>query len=59
MHDEQARRAEPGDYITGEWDNGHLIQGTWYSSDGVKKGFLSFGKGGDPGRDHVFEKCAR
>ena len=59
MHDENARTASPGDYITGEWDKGHLIQGKWYGADGTVKGTLIFGKAGDPERDHSFKPCTR
>ena len=59
MHDDKAREATAGDYITGEWDNGHLIQGKWYGADGTVKGTIILGKAGDPEKDHIFEKCTR
>jgi Bacterial surface proteins containing Ig-like domains len=43
-HDERGRRAEAGDYIIGEWDNGHLIQGRWYDSANNVKGSIIVGK---------------
>lgn len=50
-HDEKGRIAEVGDYINGEWDHGHLIQGKWYDSKNQVKGVISIGKAGNPEAD--------
>lgn len=57
MHDSKAREAQPSDYIIGEWENGHLIQGKWYSADGSLIEVILIGKALDPESDHIFEKC--
>lgn len=57
VHDSKAREAKPGDYIIGEWENGHLIQGKWYSADGSLIEVLLIGKAPNPEGDHIFEKC--
>lgn len=51
VHDEKERIAEVGDYISGEWDHGHLIQGKWYDSKNQVKGVISIGKAGNPEAD--------
>lgn len=58
MHDAKERMAEPGDYVVGEWQNGHLIQGKWYCADGTLKEVVIIGKAPDPETDHVLGKCA-
>lgn len=58
MHDTKERMAEPGDYVVGEWQNGHLIQGKWYCADGTLKEVVIIGKAPDPETDHVLGKCA-
>lgn len=57
MHDLEERIAEPGDYIKGDWTNGHLNYGEWYSSDGTKKGFIQLGDHQDTNLDHQLGKC--
>ena len=42
--DPKGRIAEPGDYVIGEFSDGHLVQGTWYGSDNVVKGSVLIGK---------------
>ena len=42
--DPKGRVAEPGDYVIGEWADGHLVQGIWYDSAGQVKGSVIIGK---------------
>lgn len=42
--DPKNRMASPGDYVVGEWSEGHLVQGVWYGSDGKAKGSILLGK---------------
>lgn len=42
--DPKGRVAEPGDYVIGEFSEGHLIQGIWYGLDGQVKGSIIIGK---------------
>ena len=42
--DPKKRVAEAGDYIIGEWSEGHLVQGIWYGSDNQVKGSVIIGK---------------
>lgn len=42
--DPKKRVAEAGDYVIGEWSNGHLVQGIWYGSDNQVKGSIIIGK---------------
>ena len=42
--DPKGRVAEAGDYVIGEWSNGHLVQGIWYGSDNQVKGSIIIGK---------------
>ena len=42
--DPKSRMAEPGDYVIGEWSDGHLVQGIWYGSDNTVKGSIIIGK---------------
>lgn len=42
--DPKGRMASPGDYVIGEWSNGHLVQGIWYGSDNQVKGSILIGK---------------
>lgn len=42
--DPKGRVAEPGDYVIGEWSDGHLVQGIWYDSTGQVKGSVIIGK---------------
>lgn len=43
-HDPSGRIAEPGDYVIGEWYDGHLVQGIWYDTNGQRKGSILIGK---------------
>lgn len=43
--DSKGRIAQPGEYIVGEWDNGHLVQGRWFKKDGTKEAII-IGKAG-------------
>lgn len=42
--DPKKRVAEAGDYVIGEWADGHLIQGIWYGSDNQVKGSIIIGR---------------
>lgn len=42
--DPKARVAQPGDYVVGEWSEGHLVQGIWYGADNKAKGSILIGK---------------
>lgn len=42
--DPKGRVAEPGDYVIGEWSDGHLVQGIWYGADNQVKGSIIIGK---------------
>ena len=42
--DPKSRMAEPGDYVIGEFADGHLVQGIWYGSDNTVKGSIIIGK---------------
>lgn len=35
--DSKNRVAQSGEYVIGEWDNGHLVQGRWFKRDGSKE----------------------
>lgn len=41
--DSKGRIADAGDYVIGEWNNGNLVQGRWYGSDGNVKGSIIIG----------------
>lgn len=56
-HDEKGRVAAAGDYIIGEWDNGHLIQGRWYDSNNNLKETIVLGKTMNPQMDHSLGQC--
>lgn len=43
--DPKGRVAQPGEYIVGEWENGHLVQGRWFKKDGSKEAVI-IGKAG-------------
>ena len=58
MHDPEKRMAQKGDYIKGDWTNGHLNYGEWYGADGVKKGNIELGDNAADA-DHVFAKCVK
>lgn len=59
MHDTRERTAESGDYIIGEWDHGHLIQGKWYDSNGQVKEVIILGKAPNPEADQILGKCVK
>ena len=42
--DPRRRKAEPGDYVVGEFIDGHLVQGVWYDSNGQRKGSILIGR---------------
>ena len=42
--DPKGRVAEAGDYVIGEFSEGHLVQGMWYGSDNTVKGSIIIGK---------------
>lgn len=42
--DPKGRVAEPGDYVIGEFSEGHLVQGIWYDCNNVVKGSIIIGK---------------
>ena len=42
--DPKGRVAEAGDYVIGEWSDGHLVQGIWYGADNQVKGSILIGK---------------
>ena len=42
--DPKKRVAEVGDYVIGEWSDGHLVQGIWYGADNQVKGSVIIGK---------------
>lgn len=43
--DPKGRTAQAGEYVIGEWDNGKLVQGRWFKSDGSKE-VIIIGKAG-------------
>lgn len=43
--DPKGRTAQPDEYVIGEWDNGHLVQGRWFKNDGSKEAII-IGKAG-------------
>lgn len=55
-HDQQNRMAQPGDYLIGEWDNGHLIQARWYDASNNLKETIVLGKAMNPEQDHSLGK---
>ena len=42
--DPKGRIADPGDYVIGEFSEGHLVQGIWYDADNQVKGSILIGK---------------
>ena len=42
--DPKKRIAEAGDYVIGEYSEGHLVQGIWYGADNQVKGSIIIGK---------------
>lgn len=51
-HDENGRMANVGDYIQGEWKNGHLLMGHWFGQDNIVKEYINIGNALDPESDH-------
>ncbi len=43
--DSKGRVAQPGEYVIGEWDNGHLVHGRWFKNDQSKERIV-IGKAG-------------
>ncbi len=58
-HDQQNRTAQPGDYLIGEWDNGHLIQARWYDASNNLKETIVLGKAMNPEQDHALGKFSK
>ena len=50
---------EPGDYVKGNWTQGHLNYGEWYSSEGTKKAFIQLGDHPDTDPDKLLGTCER
>ena len=59
MHDPEQRYAEAGDYIKGDWKQGHLNYGEWYSANGTKKAFIKLGDHPDTATDQKLGKCVK
>lgn len=59
MHDEEERFANPGDYIEGSWENGHLNYGTWYKADGSDSLFIQLKDHLNKEIDHQLGKCVK
>ena len=57
QHDSKERIAEPGDYIKGNWKNGHMNQGEWYSAKGEKKAYINLGDNPDVEADWELGTC--
>ena len=58
-HDPEQRYAEAGDYIKGDWKQGHLNYGEWYSASGTKKAFIKLGDHPDTAPDQQLGKCVK
>lgn len=43
--DPNGREAQAGEYVIGEWDNGHLVHGRWFKNDNTKESII-IGKAG-------------
>ena len=43
-NDPKKRVAEAGDYVIGEWADGHLVQGIWYGANNQVKGSVIIGR---------------
>lgn len=59
MHDPEGRMASAGDYIQGDWKDGHLNYGEWYGADGTLKAFLQLGDQPDTETDYPLGTCSR
>lgn len=55
-HDQKNRTAKAGDYLIGEWDQGHLIQARWYDSSNNLKETIVLGKAMNPEQDRSLYK---
>ena len=58
-HDSEGRYAEAGDYIKGDFKQGHLNYGNWYDASGNKKGFIQLGDHPDRAADQKLGKCVK
>lgn len=58
-HDADKRYAEAGDYITGDFKQGHLNYGNWYDASGNKKAFIQLGDHPDREADQKLGKCVK
>ena len=58
-HDPEARMAEAGDYIKGDWREGHLNYGEWYDAAGNKKAFIRLGDNPDTKSDQKLGTCVK
>lgn len=58
-HDEKARVAQPGDYLIGEWDNGHLVQARWYDAANNHKETIVLGKSMNPEKDQSLGRFSK
>ena len=58
-HDPEERYAEAGDYIKGDWRQGHLNYGEWYDKDGNKKAFIKLGDNPDVEADQKLGTCVK
>lgn len=56
LHDQKGRTAKAGDYLIGEWDQGHLIQARWYDSANNLKETIVLGKAMNPELDRSLYK---
>ena len=59
MHDPESRFADVGDYIKGDWKQGHLNYGEWYDAEGNKKAFIRLGDHPDVESDQKLGKCQK
>lgn len=59
MHDSEERTALAGDYIVGDWKDGHLNHGEWFGADGRSKGYILLGDYPDTETDYILGKCGR
>lgn len=55
-HDQKNRTAQAGDYLIGEWDQGHLVQARWYDSANNLKETIVLGKAMNPEQDRSLYK---
>ena len=55
-HDQKNRTTQAGDYLIGEWDQGHLVQARWYDSANNLKETIVLGKAMNPEQDRSLYK---